>query len=215
MQLLRPVDLARAPRPRDHRDVVRDRLTRRVRGQEGHEHRDVARGAGSTFSTGMTAMCTGGSVVQNRPLPSLVTSTSVPVSAAAKFTPVTPTSAREELGPQPFTSPGRERLALHGQRRARLRGPSTSRIWGSVLWIAGSDHVRRPLARELHDVLAEVGLDRTHARALERGVEVDLLGRHRLRLHDRAGAARRGRFRRRSRTRRRPTRRGAHARRGR
>jgi len=38
------------------------------------------------------------------------------------------------------------------------------------------------LAGELEDVLAEVGLDRSHARRLERIVQTDLLGRHRLRL---------------------------------
>ena len=45
------------------------------------------------------------------------------------------------------------------------------------------DDVGRVLAPELEQVLAEVGLDRPHARALERLVEPDLLGRHRLRLH--------------------------------
>ena len=82
-------------------------------------------------------MCTRGSVVQKRPLPSLVTSTSVPVSAAAKFTPVMPMSARRN-------SP-RSRSRAHAVSASRSTGEigaappraSTSRICGSVLWIAG------------------------------------------------------------------------------
>ena len=41
---------------------------------------------------------------------------------------------------------------------------------------------------ELDDVLAEVGLHRRHAGGLQRLVEMDLLGGHRLRLHGHAGA---------------------------
>ena len=45
------------------------------------------------------------------------------------------------------------------------------------------------LAGQLDDVLAQVGLDDLEAGLLERLVEVDLLGRHRLGLDDRAHAA--------------------------
>ena len=48
---------------------------------------------GTTFSTPITATCTRGSEVTMRPLPSLVTSTTVPVSATAKLAPVIPMSA--------------------------------------------------------------------------------------------------------------------------
>jgi len=48
----------------------------------------------------------------------------------------------------------------------------------------GRDDVRRPFARELHDVLAEVRLERGDAVGLEGIRKVDLLGRHRLRLDD-------------------------------
>ena len=50
------------------------------------------------------------------------------------------------------------------------------------------EDVRRAVAHELHDVLAEVGLHRLDAGLGERLVEADLLGEHRLRL-DRAGRA--------------------------
>src|SRR5262249_6772230 len=44
------------------------------------------------------------------------------------------------------------------------------------------DDVRRLLVGELDDVLAEIGLHGCHTRMLERLVEIDLLGGHRLRL---------------------------------
>ena len=52
------------------------------------------------------------------------------------------------------------------------------------------DDVARQLVAELDDVLAEVGLDRHDARALEMAVEADLLGDHRLAFGDRPGAGR-------------------------
>ena len=44
--------------------------------------------------------------------------------------------------------------------------------------------MRRALAAKLHDIFAEVGLDRVDAGFGERIVEIDLLGRHRLALDD-------------------------------
>ena len=49
---------------------------------------------------------------------------------------------------------------------------------------SGGDDVRRPLAGELDDPLAEVGLHSVDALRLEVIGESDLLRRHRLRLHD-------------------------------
>ena len=51
------------------------------------------------------------------------------------------------------------------------------------------DDVRGRLARELYDPLAEVCLDGREALAFERGVQVNLLGRHALRLDDPLGPA--------------------------
>jgi hypothetical protein len=48
----------------------------------------------------------------------------------------------------------------------------------------GRDEMRRTRMRELHHPLAEVGLDDFHAQRFEEGVELDLLGRHRLDLGD-------------------------------
>ncbi|MNN36255.1 hypothetical protein D3C81_1501440 [compost metagenome] len=47
----------------------------------------------TTFSMPMMAICTSGTVVERRPLPSFSTSHRVPVSAAAKLTPDRPISA--------------------------------------------------------------------------------------------------------------------------
>ena len=52
----------------------------------------------------------------------------------------------------------------------------------------GRQDVARGLAGELHDVLAEIGLDRGDAVRLERLVEADLLADHALALGHRAGA---------------------------
>ena len=53
----------------------------------------------------------------------------------------------------------------------------------------GRDDVRGPLAAQLHDVLAEVGLDHLASGRAERRVERDFLGRHRLALDHAACAA--------------------------
>src|SRR5256886_4907473 len=49
----------------------------------------------------------------------------------------------------------------------------------------GGYDVRRRFTGELDDVFAEVGLHRLHAAARQRGVQVDLFGRHTLALDDR------------------------------
>ncbi len=90
-----------------------------------------------TFSTGTTAICTRGMIVHRSPLPSLVTSTIVPVSAATKFAPVMPRSA------------SRNRARRWSRAHAVIasastgNGPfawvsSTLATWPSVLWIAGT-----------------------------------------------------------------------------
>ena len=52
------------------------------------------------------------------------------------------------------------------------------------------DDVRGRLVAKLDDVFAEIGLDRLDAGGLERLVEADLLGDHRLAFGDALGAAR-------------------------
>ena len=54
----------------------------------------------------------------------------------------------------------------------------------AVRWIAGAMMWEGRFAAQLNDVFAEVGLDRLDARRLQRVVEADLLGDHRLALGD-------------------------------
>src|SRR5262249_12855231 len=56
---------------------------------------------------------------------------------------------------------------------------------------SGGYEVRRPFAGELDDELAEIRLDDFHTRPLQRGIEMNLLRRHRLGFDDalRAGLA--------------------------
>jgi hypothetical protein len=89
-----------------------------------------------TFSTVITAMCTRGQVLQNRPFLSFVTTTSVPVSATAKLTPVIPRS--------PASMSARRWTRAHAVSSSRTTGSgspastsSTDAICSSVLWIAG------------------------------------------------------------------------------
>ena len=113
----------------------------------------------------------------------------MPVSAAAKLTPVMPMSARKNSACSVYAahavsssrSAGSFSAGLGAQHVTDLRQRLVNR---------GQDHVRRPLAGELHDVLAEVGLHRMDARGFETVAEVDLLGCHRLGLHDGPGIAR-------------------------
>ena len=52
----------------------------------------------------------------------------------------------------------------------------------------GRDDVRGPLAGDLRDPLAEVGLERRDTSGRKRVAELDLLGRHGFRLHDALGS---------------------------
>ena len=127
-------------------------------------------------------MCTGGSDVDSRPLPSLVTSTTVPVSATAKLQPVMPTSAAQERLAQLRAG---ERRQLRRGVVELVAGDAREQLAHLALRLVDDrrDDVARPVAVELHDVLAEVGLDHLDAGRLERRVELDLLAQHRLRLH--------------------------------
>ena len=114
---------------------------------------------------------------------------SVPVSATARLTPVIPTSRLQEALPQHPARVGDERLRVVGvERPARLALEQLGDLAG-VEVDRRREQVRRPVAERLHDVLAQVGLDRVDARRGKRVVEPDLLGQHRLGLHGAGGAA--------------------------
>src|SRR5688572_1113508 len=128
---------------------------------------------GTIFSMPTSAMCTGGTLVARSAFPSFVTRTSVPVSAISTLPPVMPMSAFRKLSRSWVRA-----IATSAAGSLSTGWPTTfensSATSSRVLWIAG----------ELEDPLAEVRLDRRDALGDEVLVEVDLLGRHRLRLHD-------------------------------
>ena len=105
------------------------------------------------------------------PLPSLVTMIDVPVSAIRKFAPVMPTSAARKLLAQHAARLGEQRFAARTRSRSAARCVWTRRksasTWSRVEMHGRRDDVARPLAAQLDDVFAEVGLDRRDAVRLE------------------------------------------------
>src|SRR5881409_10295 len=93
---------------------------------------------GMTFSTPITATCTRGSDVVMRPLPSLVTRTTVPVSATAKLAPVIPRSAWRNFSRNSsraiFVRTSGS-AARPGRCSSRENSPATCPF---VLWMAGA-----------------------------------------------------------------------------
>ncbi len=84
----------------------------------------------------VTAMCTGGTVVDMRPLPSFSTSSRVPVSATAKLTPETPISASKN-----FCRRVRRPIWMSWSTSLVYSTPSLSvnreATWPAFLWMAG------------------------------------------------------------------------------
>ncbi len=107
----------------------------------------------------------------------------VPVSATTKFAPVIPTSASRKTWRSLSLRRPHEHLAICGHRGSLDGREELGDLVGRLLE-RGGDDVRRVLAAELEDVLAEIGLDDLQPGRLERGVELDLLGRHGLRLRN-------------------------------
>ncbi len=186
------VQLAAGPRAVEVRGVRRDRL---AGGERASSRRNTPRSAarGMSFSMPMQAMCMRRSETPRSALPSLVQTTKPPVSAMAKFTPVSPASAGRNFS------------------RRCCRAASV-RYFGSVA-PAGVPSVR---VEELADLLplacgwraARCGwaarcpsctirsprsVSTTSMPCRSRnGIEVALLGEHRLALHQPGDAAVRG-----------------------
>ena len=101
----------------------------------------------------------------------------------------------EELFAQDVARLGEHMLGLSDRSRSRGRCRCALRKSASTSLARDVDRrrddVRRRLVAQLDDVFAEIGLDRLDAVRLERLVEADLLGDHRLALGDALGAARR------------------------
>ena len=87
----------------------------------------------------ITAMCTRGTVVQRRPLPSFSTSTIEPVSATAKLQPGHTEVGGEETGSELLAGEGGEVLGLGSSVRPSCTSSCRmSRIWWRSRWTAGA-----------------------------------------------------------------------------
>ena len=96
-----------------------------------------------------------------------------------------------DIGAQELLAQGaprerRERLHVVGQLLPRLAGEELADLRLGLVH-GGADDVERPLAALLDDELAEIRLRHLGAEGGQRRVELDLLGHHRLGLHDPAG----------------------------
>ena len=127
------------------------------------------------------------SVCVRSPLPSLVTMIEVPVSATRKFAPVMPTSAERNRSRRITRASvssvcGSTRLAVGRQMRVHAAEVRLDLLLGEMH--RRHDDVRGQLVADLHQIFAEVRLDRRDAVRFEEIVDRDLLADHRLALGD-------------------------------
>ena len=162
---------------------------RRARQRSGGRPRGPA-SVGTIFSMPTTEISVSGRVRHMRPLPSDSTTTRVPVSATMKLAPETPTLARRNFSRRcsraaSARSAGSS-VSPSGRGRPQLRHPLAEDVadLAAVAVDRRDQDVRGPVVAELDDELGEVGLVGVDALGLERLVEADLLGGHRLDLDD-------------------------------
>ena len=120
----------------------------------------MSRQVGITFSIPITVTSTSGSVVHIRPLPSDSNTQTLPVSATAKFAPLTPIRADRNFARRW----SRAASASAAGSSVRSSSPSSrrkmSRISARLRWIAGTRMCDGEVVVELDDQLGEVGLHR-------------------------------------------------------
>src|SRR2546430_15302770 len=181
MELLRPLELPRAPRSLDGRRVDGELLAGRALGEarpEHHEgaprghalldahHRDVDTGKrGHHAGVALVGDQDDGARVRDR-----------------EVRPRDPEVRLEELLPQLAPRELRERLGIRGNRALELLPEEVGDLALRLVdrW---RDDARRPLLGELDAALAALRLQPDDPRLLERLVDMDLLGGHGLRLH--------------------------------
>ena len=166
--------------------------------ERGSSCRNTSRSVqvGTSFSMPITVIRVRGSVRHIRPLPSDSTTDSVPVVATAKLAPEIGDLGGQELLPQvPARRLGQRRgssvrSAGAGSPTEAISRRKISRISARLRWIAGTRMCDGLVVPELHDQLGQVGLPGGDPGRLQRLVEPDLLGRHRLDLDHLVGAGR-------------------------
>ena len=145
---------------------------------------------GTIFSTPTTLISVSGRVRHIRPLPSDSTTTSVPVSAMAKFAPEMPTFADMNLRRRCVRAAAASSRgsSVRSARRARHLAQEDLADLGPVAVDRGHQDVAGQVVVELDDQLGEVGLQRGDALGGEGLVHAHLLGGHRLDLDHLVGA---------------------------
>ena len=149
--------------------------------------RSLARGM--IFSMPMQAMWIGGRLVPMSALPSLVQTTTPPVSAMAKLTPVSPACAARNFWRR---WPRAASVRYLGSEAPFVGSEFLMEELADVLLLevnGGEDDVAGRFVAELHDAFAEIGVRHLDAARLQVRIEVALLGQHRLGLHQAGNAA--------------------------
>ena len=136
---------------------------------------------GTSLSMPAITMCTGGSALASRALPSVLTSITVPVSATQRVRARDPRAGVDEPTPQ---MPRRRPYQHVRIRRQVFPGGLADQLSRALARDVQRrrDDVRRPFARHLHQELAQIGFNHLDPVAFQRRVELNLLGRHRLAL---------------------------------
>ena len=142
---------------------------------------------GTTFSMPAMAMCSGGSVIVMRMLPSLSTSISEPLSAAIRFAPEMPASAAMNCSRNFSRANSREFFAgverqVGGELALEQRGNALARVVQRR-----RDDVRRLLVGDLQNEFRQVGLGDLDAGRFQRVVQLDLFRGDALALHHQLG----------------------------
>ena len=181
---LRTVDLAGAARARDHRHVVRERLAGRVRREQRAAAIATSAKRGITFSIRHDRDV---DARQRRAEPAVALVRDEHERAGVGGGEVHAGDADVGLGrnsPQPVRAPTPSAPRARRAGSSPASRASTSRICGSVLWIAGVIMCdgRSPASCTMYSPRSVS--TRVMPVRFERVAEVDLLGRHRLALHD-------------------------------
>ena len=180
IHMLRPVAVERAARPGKQAHVVRDRLAGRRARQEAQQRREILQRRDHLLDAGQAHV----HARQRRHHAAVALVGDDHARAAFGDQKV---AAREaEVGrkevPRSTSRASRVMSGMSVLARRAVAVREEVRDLVLVLVQRRRDDVRGRLSGELQDVFAEVGLDRGHARRLERLVDAGLLREHRFRL---------------------------------
>ena len=180
IELVRPINFARPPGTAHERRVNGHRLSRGAAPQDGQENRQILRPRNDLLNAGDRNV----DFRRRMGQPRVALIFDHHHGSRIGYHEVRagdPDVRVEELLPQDAACDHRLIAGL-GLRAAQLLLEYASHVMPGVMQRWGDD-VIGPLIGELQDVLAQIGLDGFQIVGLEPRVQVDLLGRHRLRLH--------------------------------